>query len=189
MTLYSEVLSPDATLKVSVWNCHLHDPYFTKSCFLGGGPQQISCSVTLDGHVTMAASKKRNHQDVHSDSCHSDDFFSSARHILRLCADHRLELCSYLKVDMCSVDIGIDPASQLLHWGELRDALNATGHRILYSICPHTTVPETGPSAPWWRNGTGLVYAPPLTWTALQRKGLANSLLVEYVNLLLCCVI
>jgi hypothetical protein len=84
---------------------------------------------------------------------------------------------------MCSADIGIDPASQLLHWGELRDALNATGHRVLYSICPHSTVPRTGPSAPWWHNGTGLVYAPPLSWTAEQRKGLANSLLVEYTNL------
>ena len=81
------------------------------------------------------------------------------------------------------MDIGIDPASQLLHWGELRDALNATGHRVLYSICPHSTVPRTGPSAPWWHNGTGLVYAPPLSWTAEQRKGLANSLLVEYTNL------
>jgi len=90
---------------------------------------------------------------------------------------------TYLKVDMCSADIGIDPASQLLHWGQFRDALNATGHRIWYSICPHSHVPSTGPSAWWYKGGKGYVYAPPLSWTAADRRGLANSLLVEYTNL------
>ena len=95
---------------------------------------------------------------------------------------------SYLKVDMCSVDIGIDPESQLKHWGEFRDALNSTGHPIYYSICPHSVVPHPdGPGAWWWvkgDNGTRPnTYAPPTTWTAPQRRGLANSLLVEFTNL------
>eukprot|EP00039_Didymoeca_costata_P021231 m.343847 g.343847 ORF g.343847 m.343847 type:complete len:477 (+) comp23440_c0_seq1:178-1608(+) len=95
---------------------------------------------------------------------------------------------SYLKVDMCSVDIGIDPASQLKHWGQLRDALNASGHHIYYSICPHSIVPHSGGPGGWWwtnaANGTRPnTYAPPIQWTAEQRKGLANSLLVEFTNL------
>ena len=36
---------------------------------------------------------------------------------------------------------------------------------------------------PWYKNGTGLVYAPPPAWTARERRGVANSLLVEYTNL------
>ena len=87
---------------------------------------------------------------------------------------------SYLKVDMCSVDIGIDPAHQLEHWSALRDALNATGHPIYYSICPHATVPATGPSAPW---ATKHVYSPPRSWNKTTRSGLANSLLTEFTNL------
>ena len=89
---------------------------------------------------------------------------------------------------MCSVDIGIDPESQLTHWGEFRDALNATGHPIYYSICPHSVVPHPdGPGGWWWtrgRNGTEPnTYAPPIVWTANQRRRLANSLLVEFTNL------
>lgn len=95
---------------------------------------------------------------------------------------------SYLKVDMCSVDIGIDPASQLEHWGQLRDALNATGRAVYYSICPHSAVPRaTGPGRWWWENGRNgtrpNTYSPPTVWTASERKGLTSSLLVEFTNL------
>lgn len=89
---------------------------------------------------------------------------------------------------MCSVDIGIDAKSQLIHWGELRDAVNATGNPIYYSICPHSVVPHPdGPGGWWWtkgRNGTvANTYAPPTVWTTSQRRMLANSLLVEFTNL------
>ena len=69
------------------------------------------------------------------------------------------------------------------NWQGLRDALNKTGHPIYYSICPHGHVPPDGPSAPWYKNGTGLGYTPPLSWTESERKETANSLLVEYTNL------
>lgn len=106
---------------------------------------------------------------------------------------------SYLKVDFCGFHPGVptpgdprgvptfqdwmDPAQQLHRWQELRDALNKTGRQIYYSICPHGHVPATGPSEPWYKNGTGLVYAPPLVWTEEQHKATANSILTEYTNL------
>jgi len=77
----------------------------------------------------------------------------------------------------------VDPTKQLHNWQGLRDALNKTGHPIYYSICPHGHVPPDGPSAPWYKNGTGLGYTPPLSWTESERKETANSLLVEYTNL------
>ena len=68
----------------------------------------------------------------------------------------------FLKVDFCgfgqpfSFQQWVDLALQLRHWQMLRDALNATGHTIHYSICPHGHVPPAGPSKPWYKNGTGL---------------------------------
>jgi hypothetical protein len=44
---------------------------------------------------------------------------------------------------------------------------------------PHPLIP----SSPRYKNGTGHVYAPPLSWSADERKTLANSILVEYTNL------
>lgn len=96
---------------------------------------------------------------------------------------------SYLKVDFCGFHPPLtfkewmDPTIELQHWQGLRDALNKTGHPIYYSICPHGKVPAVGPSVPWYKNGTGRGYTPPLSWTADERKGVANSLLVEYTNL------
>jgi alpha-galactosidase len=61
----------------------------------------------------------------------------------------------YLKVDFCgfgqpfTFEEWLDPRIQLDHFRELRDALNATGRQIYYSICPHAHVPKTGPSEPW----------------------------------------
>ena len=97
---------------------------------------------------------------------------------------------SYLKVDFCGFHAPLtfqqwmDPALQLARWGELRDALNRTGRPIWYSICPHGKPgADTGTVVDWYRNGTGLCYSPPLSWTAEDRKGVANSILVEYVIL------
>lgn len=44
-------------------------------------------------------------------------------------------------------------------------------------------MPATGPSVPWYRNGTGLGYSAPLSWTEEERKATANSILTEYTNL------
>ena len=101
---------------------------------------------------------------------------------------------SYLKVDFCgfhgpfTFKEWMDPTIQLKNWQDLRDALNRTGKAIYYSICPHSIVPPTGTSEPWYKNGSGLVYAPPLSWTAADRKGVANSLLVEVRGVLSFCL-
>lgn len=89
---------------------------------------------------------------------------------------------SYLKVDYCGARyVSPDPVPQYQHWAALRDALNATGVPIYYSICPHTKAKDEGPGAEY--QGI-LSYAPPSAWTAPQRHELANSLLVEFVNTL-----
>ena len=85
----------------------------------------------------------------------------------------------YLKVDYCGTDVDRSPQPQLEAWEALRDALNETGRPIYFSICPHAVAPSTGPAKPY--NG-GSVYAPPLQWTAAERKHVANSLLVEFTN-------
>ena len=64
-------------------------------------------------------------------------------------------------------------------YGEMRDALNATGRAIYYAICPHARAPTWGTARPY--NG-GSMYAPPESWTAAERHALANSILVEYTN-------
>jgi alpha-galactosidase len=84
----------------------------------------------------------------------------------------------YLKVDFCGKQ-SRDPAPQYAAFAALRDALNATGRQIYYSICPHTDAPHVGPGEPY--NGAS-IYAPPPVWTREQRHALANSLLVEYTN-------
>ena len=85
----------------------------------------------------------------------------------------------YLKVDYCGTDVDRSPGPQHAAFAALRDALNNTGRAIYYSICPHAVAPRTGPGAPY--DGAS-VYSPPLAWTASDRNGLANSLLVEYTN-------
>lgn len=73
---------------------------------------------------------------------------------------------------------------QYAAWKAFGDALNKTGRPIYYSICPHTMASHRGTA----RNYSGTfpqtppIYAPPISWTAEQRHGLANSLLVEYQN-------
>jgi len=89
---------------------------------------------------------------------------------------------SYLKVDYCGYQVvSPEPVPQYEHWVSLRDALNATGKPIYYSICPHTQSPDVGPGRAYQNF---LSYAPPASWTAEQRQKLANSLLVEFVNTL-----
>ena len=97
----------------------------------------------------------------------------------------------YLKVDFCGpagfapqcpnasdpLCVSIEADAQYTAWASLRDALNATGRPIYYSICPHTQAAREGPARPF-----DLIYAPPTAWTASQRQALANSLLVEYYN-------
>lgn len=95
----------------------------------------------------------------------------------------------YLKVDFCGGNQQtLQPDAQLKLWRTLRDALNASAMAIgappiYYSICPHGHLPSSGPSADWTRNGTAFGYSPPLTWSAQDRRTLANSLLVEFTNM------
>ena len=84
----------------------------------------------------------------------------------------------YLKVDFCG-DFGSDTQPQWAHWAALRDALNATGRSIYYSICPKTDAPDSGTALPYLGQQ---IYSPPLNWTREQHRHLANSWLVEYVN-------
>lgn len=83
----------------------------------------------------------------------------------------------YLKVDYC----GPMPAgvSQWSQWAALRDALNATGRPIYYSICPKTVAPNEGTASPFAGKH---IYSPPGNWTRNNHTSLANSWLVEYVN-------
>jgi hypothetical protein len=127
--------------------------------------------------------------DIANGSCGNNDMPGSWGHYEIDAKTFAAWHIDYLKVDFCgfrepfNFSTWVDPSVQLQHWQMLRDALNATGRPIYYSICPHGHVPASGPSAPWYKNGTGYVYAPPLSWTADERKGVANSLLVEYTNL------
>lgn len=85
----------------------------------------------------------------------------------------------YLKVDYCGSSVSREPAPQYAGFAALRDALNATGRPIYYSICPHTTAPATGTGKPY---NNASVYSPPASWSREARHALANSILVEYTN-------
>jgi len=85
----------------------------------------------------------------------------------------------YLKVDYCGT-IDLNKQSQRAYWEEFRDALNATGRPIYYSICPKTIAPKNGTAIPY---AGSLVYSPPLDWTLEEHRTLSNSWLVEYVNI------
>ena len=108
-----------------------------------------------------------------------------------------------LKVDFC--DFWFIP-QQLDMWTDLRDAIvsavtqrelhpcslknllhvqNATGRPIWLYTSPHsggpqTKVPATGVTAPWHDSHP---YAPPLSWPRETKRGLANSMMVQFVNL------
>jgi len=83
------------------------------------------------------------------------------------------------QVDYCGNSVSRDPDPQYAGFSALRDALNATGKPIYYSICPHTPAPKVGTGLPY--HGAS-VYSPPPEWSKEQRHALANSLLVEYTN-------
>ena len=83
------------------------------------------------------------------------------------------------QVDYCGNSVSRDPDPQYAGFSALRDALNATGKAIYYSICPHTPAPKVGTGLPY--HGAS-VYSPPPEWSKEQRHALANSLLVEYTN-------
>ena len=68
-------------------------------------------------------------------------------------------------------------AEQYAAWSALSTALNKTGRPIYLDFCPHAIADGVGTETP---KGS-LMYAPPADWTLAQRRGLANSLLVEYV--------
>ena len=77
--------------------------------------------------------------------------------------------------------VSYQPQPQYRAWKALGDALNRTGRPIYYSICPHTPMPTHGAGKEF--SGPGqLAYAPPSAWSREQRRALANSILVEYVN-------
>ena len=93
----------------------------------------------------------------------------------------------YLKVDFCGASlpgkpdplcVPVEAKAQLAAWSALRDALNATGRPIYYSICPHALASGVGTNVP----KDHLNYAPPAEWSEADRHGLANSILVEYEN-------
>ena len=85
----------------------------------------------------------------------------------------------YLKVDFCGSNVVGLGQSQYDHWAAFRDALNATGRQIYYSICPKTNAPSGGTATPYTGHN---IYAPPLNWTGPQHQALSNSWLVEYRN-------
>lgn len=85
----------------------------------------------------------------------------------------------YLKVDYCG-GFGKNNETQWQHWAEMRDALNQTNRHIYYSICAKTLAPVDGNSAPYKGQQ---IYSPPPDWTLEQHRSLANSWLVEYVNI------
>lgn len=86
-----------------------------------------------------------------------------------------------LKVDFC--DFWFIP-EQLKLWQQFRDALNATGRPIWLYTSPHSggsmPVAAHGISAPW--HGAH-PYSPPPEWSAQTVRGLANSMMFQYVNL------
>lgn len=84
----------------------------------------------------------------------------------------------YLKTDYCGPYAA--NLTEYEAWAELRDALNKTGRPIYYSICPKTVAPDYGTATPY---AGQRVYSPPSNWTRDERAALANSILVEYVNL------
>ena len=55
--------------------------------------------------------------------------------------------------------VPIEPNAQLAAWAALRDALNATGRPIYYSICPHARADGQGTARPF-----SVIYAPPAAW-------------------------
>ena len=75
-----------------------------------------------------------------------------------------------------------------LHPCSLKNLLhvqNATGRPIWLYTSPHsggpqTKVPATGVTAPWHDSHP---YAPPLSWPRETKRGLANSMMVQFVNL------
>ena len=85
----------------------------------------------------------------------------------------------YLKVDFCGKQVSRDSDPQYTSWSALRDALNATGRPIYYSICPHTPAPANGPAKLY--HGAS-VHSPPAAWTGADFRALANSILVEFNN-------
>eukprot|EP00947_MAST-08B_sp_MAST-8B-sp1_P004522 g4522.t1 len=88
-----------------------------------------------------------------------------------------------VKVDFCDFWFMGEPPryeQQLGLWRSLRDALNATGVPAWLYFSPHTRVPASGVSAPW---AAAHPYAPPPAWTREERRGLANSMMTQYVNM------
>jgi alpha-galactosidase len=88
----------------------------------------------------------------------------------------------YLKVDFCGSPQTYDPAAELAAWAAVAAALNATGRPIYLSICPKSNLPAntTGALTPY--AGQGGLYFPPQSWTAAQKRAVANSWLVEVRN-------
>jgi len=90
--------------------------------------------------------------------------------------------CDYLKVDSCT-DAPLPPGSNASEWETLekiRDALNKTGRPIYLSICPTQTVPRT--TVTWY----GFQYTVDFGGPGINVRNLANSWLVEYVNMYDC---
>lgn len=88
----------------------------------------------------------------------------------------------YLKVDFCGEPQVYEPDAELAAWAAVAAALNATGRPIYLSICPKSDLPAntTGALTPY--AGQGGLYFPPQTWTALQKRAVANAWLVEVRN-------
>lgn len=87
-----------------------------------------------------------------------------------------------IKVDFC--DFYFIP-EQLDLWRAFGHAFNSTGRPMWLYTSPHSggaasKVPATGVSAPWH---DAHPYAPPLKWSRDTIRGLANSMMFQYVNL------
>ena len=69
----------------------------------------------------------------------------------------------YVKVDFCGYKTGptegglvsVDPGRQYQAWSKLGLALNATGKRIWFSVCPHSPASEPMAWQPPPMNGPG----------------------------------
>ena len=146
--------------------------------------------------------------DLSNHSCGGPSFMGHEELDMQTFADWGVD---YLKVDFCGYKIGpsagglisIDPGPQLAAWTKLGAALEKTGRKIWFSICPHAPAtepmawepPHPGRSAPGGGGSPAcppsetcpvIMYAPPPQWSRQQRRSLSgangNSILVEYGN-------
>jgi hypothetical protein len=108
------------------------------------------------------------------------------RYALRLTTDVKVDFCGFKTGPTEGPLVSIDPKPQYKAWEALGAALDRSGRRMWFSICPHAPAAEP---MDWMPPPPGInvtMYSPPPQWTKQQRHALGgkngNSLLVEYGN-------